>query len=132
MFKHFFPDIGIMVRVIANGPGDLGSITSWVIPKTQKWYLTPLCLTLSIIRYRSRVNRSNLGKWLWSPTLLTFTYFSPKNKFQTSILPIDGTSLWIRVDLRLTIMKQWLHTSQNSRIGVSPLDSYPRNPFTVL
>ena len=29
-------DIGIMVRVFANGPGDLGSIPGWVIPKTQK------------------------------------------------------------------------------------------------
>ena len=38
----FIPDIGIMVRVFANGPEDLGSIPGWVIPKTQKngtWYL---------------------------------------------------------------------------------------------
>ena len=27
------PDIGIMVRVFANGPGDLASITGRVIPK---------------------------------------------------------------------------------------------------
>ena len=33
------PDIGIMVRVFANGPGDLGSITGRVIPKTQKMVL---------------------------------------------------------------------------------------------
>ena len=32
----WFPDIGIMVRVFANGPGDLGSIQCQVIPKTQK------------------------------------------------------------------------------------------------
>ncbi len=30
------PDICIMVRVFANGPGDLGSIPARVIPKTQK------------------------------------------------------------------------------------------------
>ena len=30
------PDIGIMVRVFANGLGDLGSITGRVISKTQK------------------------------------------------------------------------------------------------
>ena len=30
------PDIGMMVRVFANGPGDLGSIPGRVIPKTQK------------------------------------------------------------------------------------------------
>ena len=29
-------DIGMMVRVFANGPGDLGSIPGRVIPKTQK------------------------------------------------------------------------------------------------
>ena len=29
----------MMVRVFANGPGDLGSIPGRVIPKTQKWYL---------------------------------------------------------------------------------------------
>ena len=46
-------DIGIMVRVFANGQGNLGSIPGRVIPKTQKWYLMPPCLTLSIIRYGS-------------------------------------------------------------------------------
>ena len=30
-----------MVRVFANGLGDLGSIPSRVIPKTQKQYLMP-------------------------------------------------------------------------------------------
>ena len=35
---------------VDNGPGDLCSIPSRVIPKTQKWYLMLPCLTLSIIR----------------------------------------------------------------------------------
>ena len=30
------PDIGLLVRVFANGRGDLGSIPGRVIPKTQK------------------------------------------------------------------------------------------------
>ena len=49
--------VHLMVRVFANGPGDLGSIPGWVKPKTEKkkWYLTPPCLTLSIIRYGSKV-----------------------------------------------------------------------------
>ena len=51
-----------MVRVFANGPGDRGSVPGQVIPKTQKWYLMPPCLTLSIIRYGSRVKLSNPGK----------------------------------------------------------------------
>ena len=64
--------------------------------RLKKWYLMPPCLTLSIIRYGSRVKWSNPGKgvapsptpWcskvskrepsghprLWSPTLLTFIY----------------------------------------------------------
>ena len=49
----------VMVRAFSNGPGDRGSIPGWVIPKTQKWYLISPCLTLSIIRYGSRVKRSN-------------------------------------------------------------------------
>ena len=49
MINYLGPDIGKMVRVCANGPGDLGSIPGRVIPKTQKWYLMLPCLTLSII-----------------------------------------------------------------------------------
>ena len=56
------PDIGLAVRVFASGPGDLGSIPGRVMPKTQKWYLMPPCLTLSNIRYGSRVKWSNPGK----------------------------------------------------------------------
>ena len=58
----FKPNVGIIVRVYANGPGDLGSISGRVIPKTQKWYLILPCLTLSIIRYGSTVKWSNPGK----------------------------------------------------------------------
>ena len=89
IFSIIQPDIGHAVRVLANGPGDLGSIPGRVIPKTQM----PPCLTLSIIRYGSRVKWNHPGKgvapspthWcsklskressgrprLWSPTLLT-------------------------------------------------------------
>ena len=50
---------GSVGRVFANGPGDQGSIPGQVIPKTfKKWYLIPPCLTLSIIRYVSRVKGS--------------------------------------------------------------------------
>ena len=58
----------MMVRVFVNGPGDLGSIPGRVIPKSQKWYLMPPCLTLSIIRYVSRVKGVNPGKRL-APSL---------------------------------------------------------------
>ena len=51
-----------MVRVFANGSRDLGLILGLVIPKTQKWYLMPPCLTLNIIMYGSRVKWSNPWK----------------------------------------------------------------------
>ena len=47
--------INLMSSMFANGPGDRGSILGRVIPKIQKWYLIPRCLTLSILRYVSRV-----------------------------------------------------------------------------
>ena len=34
--KQVKPDIGVMVRVFANGSGELGSIPGQVISKTQK------------------------------------------------------------------------------------------------
>ena len=43
-------------------PGDLGSSPGRVIPKTQKWYLRPPFLTLSIIRYGSKIKWVNPGK----------------------------------------------------------------------
>ena len=61
-FSIRLPDIGIMSRVFTNGPEDRGSIPGRVIPKTQKCYLMPPCLTGSIIRYVSRVKLGNPGK----------------------------------------------------------------------
>ena len=47
-----------MVSVSINGPGDWESISGQVIPKTQNVYLMPPWLTLSIIKYVSRVSGS--------------------------------------------------------------------------
>ena len=59
--------INIVSRVFANGPGDQGSIPGCVILK--KWYLILPCLTLSNMRYVSRVKWSNPGKGVTpSPT----------------------------------------------------------------
>ena len=47
---NYYPAIDLMSRVFANNQRDWDSIPGRGIPKTQKWYLMPPCLTLSIIR----------------------------------------------------------------------------------
>ena len=66
-----------MGGVFANGPGNLGSLPDRVIPKIfKKWYLIPPGLTLSIIRYVSRVKWNNLGKGVApSPTTCCSSYW---------------------------------------------------------
>ena len=54
--------IGIMFSVFAHGPRNRGSISGQIIPKTQKWYLIPPCLTLTIIKYGSKASGGNPGK----------------------------------------------------------------------
>ena len=46
------PDIGLAVRVFANGPGDLGSIPGQVIPKTQKMVLDAALLNTQYYKIR--------------------------------------------------------------------------------
>ena len=48
------PDIGLVVRMFAKGPGDLGSIPGRVIPKTQKMVLDASLLNTQ--HYKVRVN----------------------------------------------------------------------------
>ena len=60
----FIPDIGMMVRVFANGPGDLGSLPSRVIPKTQKMVLD--AALLSIQHYKVRIKGKLEQSWEWS------------------------------------------------------------------
>ena len=48
--------------MFANGLGEQDSIPGQIIPKTQKMVLDASLLTLSIIRYGSRVSRATQGK----------------------------------------------------------------------
>ena len=82
---HYNGRIDIMVRVFANGPGDLGSLPGRVKPKTQKWYLIPPCLTISIIRYGSRGKWVNPGKELAPSTTLWCSSYRKR-------------SLWVTLD----------------------------------
>ena len=54
------PDIGLAVRVFANGLGDLGSIPGRVIPKTQKMVLDASLLNTQHykIRIKGKVEQS--------------------------------------------------------------------------
>ena len=97
-------DIGLAVSVFANGPGDLGSIPGRVIPKTQKWYLMPPCLTLSIIRYGSRVKWSNPGKGVVPfPTPWCSSY--------------QKGGLWVNLDYgcQLYFINMWNNKNLNNR-----------------
>ena len=68
MGKHYVtpnmsPDIGLAVRVFANGPGDLGSIPGRVIPKTQKMVLDASLLNTQHykVRIKGKVEQSREG-----------------------------------------------------------------------
>ena len=54
--------IGLMVRVFAIGPGDLGSIPGRVIPKTQKMVLDASLLNIQHYKVRIHGKWSNPGK----------------------------------------------------------------------
>ena len=60
MYCISVPDIGIMVRVFANDPGDLGSIIGQVIPKTQKMVLNSTLLNTQYykVRIKGKVEQS--------------------------------------------------------------------------
>ena len=57
------PDIGLGVRVFANGPGDLGSIPGKVIPKTQKMVLDASLLNTQHykVQIKGKVEQSREG-----------------------------------------------------------------------
>ena len=54
------PFIGLMSRVLSNGPGDLGSIPGRVIPKTQKMILDTALLSTQHykVSIKSKVEQS--------------------------------------------------------------------------
>ena len=62
-----YRDIGLAVRVFANGPGDLGSIPGRVIPKTLKMVLDTTLLNTQHykVRFKGKVEQS----WEWSSAL---------------------------------------------------------------
>ena len=72
------PDIGIMVRVFANGPGDLGSIPGRVVPKTQKMVLDASLLNTQHYEVR---NKGKVGQSRERSDALPYTYTIEKGAF---------------------------------------------------
>ena len=60
IYVYIVPDIGLGVRVFANGPGDLASIPGRVIPKTQKMVLDASLLNTQHykVRIKGKVEQS--------------------------------------------------------------------------
>ena len=75
IFWALLPDIGLAVRVFANGPGDLGSIPGRVIPKTQKMVLDASLLNTQHYKVwiKGKVEQSRDGV-APSPTLWCSSY----------------------------------------------------------
>ena len=70
--------------MFANDLEDQESVLVCVITKTQKWYTMPPCLTVSIIRYGSRIKWRNPGNGVApSPTPRCNSYW--KGSLQVSV-----------------------------------------------
>ena len=54
--------IGLMTRIVANGPGDLGSILSRAITKTQKMVFDTALLSIQHYKVRIKGKVGNPGK----------------------------------------------------------------------
>ena len=63
--------IGLMSSVFANGPGDVGSIPRWVIPKSQKMVLDAALFNTQHCKVRIKGNVEQ--SWEWSSA---FSYTS--------------------------------------------------------
>ena len=123
-----------MGRVFANGPGDRGSISGRVIPKTLKIVLDTSCLTLSNMRYVSRVKWSNSGKgvapsptpWCssyWKGSLLVALNYGCqlKKKFYLIIIIIClHTVIWLREGTSLKLVDKF--TYQGSSVSSTEKD----------
>ena len=110
LYFNYNRAIGIMVRVFTNGLGNQVSIPGWVIPKTQKLYLMPPYLTLSIIRYGSRVKWNNPGNGVApSPTHLSSSYC--KGRLRVTLVYSHQHYLFY---ILIIVPFVWFHVTKNN------------------
>ena len=78
-FKAYYSSVdrlvGLVGRVFANGPGDLGSIPGRVIPKNLKMVLDTSLLKTR--RYKVRIESKVEKSWEKSSALSLYTYTIP-------------------------------------------------------
>ena len=111
-------DIGLVVRVFANGPGDLGSIPGRVIPKTQKMVLDASLLNTQHykVRIKGKVEQSREGV-APSPTPWCSSY----RKGSLRVTLEYGRQLYF------TYIEQILEATSHETEAVKPLTSHHRN-----
>ena len=91
--------------VLANGSGDRCLIPGRVIPKTQKWYLMPLCLKVSITRRTSKIKWSNLGKGV-APHQHLDVVAIEKGAFTSPSTTVANFTLYVFCFKQLCFLKQ--------------------------
>ena len=114
-----------MSRVFASRPGDHGSISGPVIPKTQKMVLDAV-LTLSIIRWGSRVKWSNPGNGVApSPTPLCSSYWkgSPTTKVVNFTYYHYKVTLIARISLTFSLYPSLSYTSLSRSSKLHPVSA---------
>ena len=100
-----------MVRVFANGPGDLSSISCRVIPKTQKMVLDASLLNC-ITRYGSRVKWGNPGKGI-APSITPWCDSYRKGSLRITLdygRQLNTGSLVKWVECSLMVRETWVQS----------------------
>ena len=101
------PNIGLGVRVFANGSGDLGSIPGRVIPKTQKMVLDASLLNTQHykVRIKGRVEQSREGvapsPTFWCSSYRKGSLWVTLNYGRQLYLLIDGCISWWNISYGL-------------------------------
>ena len=101
------PDIGLGVRVFANGPGDLGSIPGRFIPKTQKMVLDASFLNTQHykVRIKGKVEQSREGE-APSPTPWCSSYW----KGSLRVTLDYGRQLYFTLWIQLFSLQLWVNS----------------------
>ena len=104
---NFISPIGLMSAVFANGPGDWGSISGRVIPKTQKMVLD--AAFLSPQHYKVRIKGKVAQSWEWSkcPPLHLGVVAIEKGAFGSPSTKVTNFTFYLHWQLICLFCKLW-------------------------